>query len=796
MAKGKRKRLLIGVAGFVGLLIAALLAAPLFIDVAAYKPEIVAQVKRATGRDVVIEGPIRLSLLPTPAVALDGVKFFNLPGSKNPDMVEVKSVVVKPVLLALLWGEVEPGEVTLVEPKIVLEINAQGKPNWEFTPSVAEAVPAAAKPASPKPLSLGRLTVRNGTLIFSDSRAGLSVSAGKANFSASVGSIDGPYALAGGAVVNDAPLRIDLAVGAKTAAGHAVDVALEAGGGKLAFKGTLSELGPAARLSGRASAASDNLVAFAESLIRMAGQPPPRLPPLLAGKFSFDGPVELSPTAAAARDFKLTLGQDSGAGSFVLSLVPALSVDASFSASRLDLDRWLAALAVARQCGDPAGAGTCHPGRRSGRRTGGARTAGRRCGLAGEPQREAGVRGRRGDLQHAARARRGAAARGARRRRRRAEIHRHPAGRPRRAGQLHPVGRSGAPHRVRRLQPGRAAPARDPGVARSRRLGDPGRQAHPARHEWPHGVDGRQRAGDRCHGRARRSQGRRRHRRGLRRAAVGHHARRAGHARSRLLPAGRPASSLGLARRLGHADPRPARSVDRAQAQDRPHRAPRRGDHRRRARHRARRRHLAAERGQGGRPGGRAHRRARRGRQLLDGQAARRLRLRPRRARHGSRAGAGRRRAGWPRRAPPARRHRRQLGEPGAARRGTRRHGMERAGERHARFARRGRGHDQVGLVQGPHRRQRPADRGRDRLRPLGPQAGHRRRPEHRQARFRPAGRGGRRRPAAPAARPRRPRGRSRSARRCARSTARSGSRWPASAAARCRSATPRSPPP
>ena len=168
MAKGKRNRLLIGVAGFVGLLIAALLAAPLFIDVAAYKPEIVAQVKRATGRDVVIEGPIRLSLLPTPAVALDGVKFFNLPGSKNPDMVEVKSVVVKPVLLALLWGEVEPGEVTLVEPKIVLEINAQGKPNWEFTPSVAEAVPAAAKPASPKPLSLGRLTVENGTLIFSE----------------------------------------------------------------------------------------------------------------------------------------------------------------------------------------------------------------------------------------------------------------------------------------------------------------------------------------------------------------------------------------------------------------------------------------------------------------------------------------------------------------------------------------------------------------------------------------------------------------------------------------------------
>ena len=140
--------------------------------------------------------------------------------------------------------------MTLVEPKIVLEINAEGKPNWEFTPSVAEAKPAAAKPSSPRPLSLGRLTIENGTLIFSDSKAGLSVVAEKANFTASVGSIDGPYSLAGAATVNGAPLKLDLSVGAKSAAGHAADVALEAGGGKLAFKGTLERARPErARLS-------------------------------------------------------------------------------------------------------------------------------------------------------------------------------------------------------------------------------------------------------------------------------------------------------------------------------------------------------------------------------------------------------------------------------------------------------------------------------------------------------------------------------------------------------------------
>ena len=206
MTASRRGRLWIGGGGLVGLLIAALLAVPLLIDINSYKPEIVAQVKRATGRDLVIDGAIRLALLPLPSVRVDGVKFFNMPGSKNPNMVEVKSVTVRPSLLALLIGNVEVGEVTLVEPKIVLEINAQGKPNSEFTPSVAEAQPAAAKPSSPKPLSLGRLTIDNGTLIFSDSKAGLSVAAEKANFTASVGSVDGPYSLAGSATANDSPL--------------------------------------------------------------------------------------------------------------------------------------------------------------------------------------------------------------------------------------------------------------------------------------------------------------------------------------------------------------------------------------------------------------------------------------------------------------------------------------------------------------------------------------------------------------------------------------------------------------
>ncbi|HEY4892343.1 MAG TPA: AsmA family protein, partial [Reyranella sp.] len=340
-----RKRLLIGAAGIIGLLIVALFAAPSFIDLNARKAEVITAVRKATGRDLILDGPVSLSLLPLPTATVTGVKFFNVAGAKNPNMVEVKSVTVRFSLLALLTGTIDVSEVTLVEPKIVLEVNAEGKPNWEFAPSVAEAKPAAPRPGTPLPVSLGRVTIENGTLIFSDSQTGLSVVAEKANFSASVGSIDGPYSLAGSATLNGTPLRLDLAVGAKAASGHIAQVALEAGGGELSFKGTLSEFGANARVVGLASSSAGNLVVFAETLAKIAGQPEPKLPPLLAGKFTFDGSVDVSQTAVAARDFKLALGQDSFSGSLALTLKPAPAIEGKLTAAKVDLDRWLAAIA-------------------------------------------------------------------------------------------------------------------------------------------------------------------------------------------------------------------------------------------------------------------------------------------------------------------------------------------------------------------------------------------------------------------------------------------------------------------
>jgi uncharacterized protein involved in outer membrane biogenesis len=339
------RKWLIGAAAVIGVLLVVLLSVPMLIDVNVYRAQIVTQVKQQTDRDISLDGPISLWLLPTPAVRLEDVKVFTIVGAKNAYLAEIKSITVRPSLLALLAGRLQLGEVTLVEPKAFLEVDATGRRNWIFT----APADAAASAAAPQSLQGGRLVVENGSLTFDDAQSGQSMSVEKANIVASAASIEGPLSLAGDATVNGAALGIELALGAKAAAGHAAEITLQAGGGKLSFSGTLSELAPTAHAAGRVSASADNLVGFAETLIKAAGQPQPPLPALLAGKVVFEGNVELSQTAFASKDFKLVLGDDPAEGSLAVTLKPALAVDAKFSAKRLDLDRWLASIKLPDQ---------------------------------------------------------------------------------------------------------------------------------------------------------------------------------------------------------------------------------------------------------------------------------------------------------------------------------------------------------------------------------------------------------------------------------------------------------------
>jgi uncharacterized protein involved in outer membrane biogenesis len=115
------------------------------IDVNQYKGEITAQVEKATGRKLEIDGDLSLSIGLQPAVVVNGVRFANAPWSKDPTMVSVDRFEAQVDLMAALSGQIQVERLVIIKPTIVLESKG-GKVNWDLAlPSGT----AAAKDAAP-----------------------------------------------------------------------------------------------------------------------------------------------------------------------------------------------------------------------------------------------------------------------------------------------------------------------------------------------------------------------------------------------------------------------------------------------------------------------------------------------------------------------------------------------------------------------------------------------------------------------------------------------------------------------
>ena len=71
-------------------------------DPNAYKPDIVAAVKRATGRDLALNGKISLKPSLWPTIQVSDVTFSNPPGFSRPQMASLQGMELQLGLLPLL----------------------------------------------------------------------------------------------------------------------------------------------------------------------------------------------------------------------------------------------------------------------------------------------------------------------------------------------------------------------------------------------------------------------------------------------------------------------------------------------------------------------------------------------------------------------------------------------------------------------------------------------------------------------------------------------------------------------
>jgi hypothetical protein len=335
----------------IGLIVAAILAPivgtfaflPYLIDVEAYKPGLIEAVRAATGRELVIDGPMRLSVFPVPGIGAGRVRFSNAVGAEGAQMIDVRWVAVTPSWWALLQGRFEVGTLALYRPTIVLETDANGTPNWRFDPGGGARQQAGA-PSSGLHLAIGRLSIVRGRVTYRNPRDGTTLAADDVNGSATVRSLQGPFHIGGSATVNGVPLKLDVEVDAADAKGHRTRLSLEVSSGKLDFDGSLSAVTPDATATGRLSVETGLLSDFVNSIWRALGGAKPNFDTSGAGRFSFAGDITISPERLAADGFEVHAGSDEASGSLALTLEPSPALAGKLSLSHLDVDKWLVIL--------------------------------------------------------------------------------------------------------------------------------------------------------------------------------------------------------------------------------------------------------------------------------------------------------------------------------------------------------------------------------------------------------------------------------------------------------------------
>ena len=138
------KILSILVGAVIAFIVLALLAVRLFVDPNAYKPRIAAGVKNGTGRELVLQGDIKLSVFPWIALELGPASLGNPPAFPDQPFVSFQHASVRVKLLPLLSKRLEVGRVELDGLDLKLLKNAEGKGNWEGFGGSKEAAPAEA----------------------------------------------------------------------------------------------------------------------------------------------------------------------------------------------------------------------------------------------------------------------------------------------------------------------------------------------------------------------------------------------------------------------------------------------------------------------------------------------------------------------------------------------------------------------------------------------------------------------------------------------------------------------------
>jgi AsmA protein len=318
-------------------IVTIVLVLPFVVPMDAYRGRIESAAAHATGRALRIDGPLRLTLFPQFGLKAEKVTFANMPGGHASALASVGDIRLALHFLPLLSGRLEVAQIVLERPLIELEVNAEGRSNWNFAKG-KNAGGGGSSVTLPANTEFSGIKISDGSITYINDKTGTHRAVDHVNAIVAITQLDRPFVVDGNLTQNAHRVDFDVKIATlETLLGDgttALDLSLTSDMMQAGFKGVL----------GRDGALVGALKFDTASLRGVLGWLGESLPPGGGlGRTSLESHVASKDKVTTLSGMRLLLDYSNMTGTLAIdthgevpSLTGALSVD------RLDLNPYLA----------------------------------------------------------------------------------------------------------------------------------------------------------------------------------------------------------------------------------------------------------------------------------------------------------------------------------------------------------------------------------------------------------------------------------------------------------------------
>lgn len=186
------------------------------------RAEVERAVEGATGRDLTIAGDVGVAFWPVLGLRAEQITLANVEGGRAPALVAADEIDIGVEIRPLFERQVVVRRLVLQSPRIALEVDGQGAPNWIMTSPAPP--PGSTPPPPPRPAPSGEpaidvnqtrlreVRIEHGEVSFFDARQSAGWVIGDVNLRTALTALDEPMRIEGALRYNDRPIELDMEI--------------------------------------------------------------------------------------------------------------------------------------------------------------------------------------------------------------------------------------------------------------------------------------------------------------------------------------------------------------------------------------------------------------------------------------------------------------------------------------------------------------------------------------------------------------------------------------------------------